>query len=45
VMHYNNRREVFPASLVANTFNFEPAALLEIPSDKAEVREAPKVQF
>lgn len=45
VMHYNNRREVFPASLVANTFNFEPAALLEIPSDKAEMREAPKVQF
>lgn len=45
VMHYNNRREVFPASVVANTFNFEPAALLEIPSDKAEVREAPKVQF
>jgi LemA protein len=45
VMTYNNRREVFPSSLVANTFNFAPAALLEIPADKAAVREAPKVQF
>jgi len=45
VMAYNNRREVFPASIVANAFNFAPAALLDIPADKAEVREAPKVQF
>ena len=45
VMAYNNRREVFPSSLVAGAFNFEPAALLEIPADRAEVREAPKVQF
>ena len=45
VMAYNNRREVFPASIVANSFNFAPAALLDIPADKAEVREAPKVQF
>ncbi len=45
VMAYNNRREVFPSSLVAGTFNFTPAALLDIPADKPEVREAPKVQF
>ncbi len=45
VMTYNNRREVFPASVVANNFNFGPAALLDIPADRAEVREVPKVQF
>lgn len=45
VMAYNNRREVFPSSLLAGSFNFAPAALLDIPADKAEVREAPKVQF
>ena len=45
VMAYNNRREVFPSSIVAGMFNFVPAALLDIPADRAEVREAPKVQF
>ncbi|MGJ4728252.1 LemA family protein [Luteimonas sp. SDU101] len=45
VMAYNNEREVFPSSLVAGMFNFAPAALLDIPADRAEVREAPKVQF
>ncbi|MBJ6983530.1 LemA family protein [Luteimonas sp. MC1750] len=45
VMAYNNRREVFPSSIVAGMFNFDAAALLEIPADRAEVREAPKVQF
>ncbi len=45
VMAYNNRREVFPSSLLAGMFNFVAAALLDIPADKAEVREAPKVQF
>lgn len=45
VMSYNNRREVFPSSLVAGVFNFAPAALLEIPADRPEVRDAPKVQF
>ena len=45
VMAYNNKREVFPSSVVAGMFNFAPAALLDIPADKAEVREAPKVQF
>lgn len=45
VMAYNNKREVFPSNIVAGVFNFAPAALLDIPADKAEVREAPKVQF
>jgi len=46
VMSYNNRREVFPSSVVAGAFNFAPAALLEPPADQAaQVREAPRVQF
>ena len=45
VMAYNNKREVFPSSVLAGAFNFAPAALLDIPADKAQVREAPKVQF
>jgi LemA protein len=45
VMAYNNRREVFPASLIANNFRFLPAALLEIPAEKAQMREAPQVRF
>lgn len=45
VMAYNNRREVFPSNILAGMFNFDAAALLEIPADKAVVREAPKVQF
>ena len=45
VMAYNNKREVFPSSLVAGNFGFKPAALLDIPADRAQVREAPKVQF
>ena len=45
VMAYNNRREIFPSSVVAGMFNFAPAALLDIPADKAHVRDAPKVQF
>jgi LemA protein len=43
VMGYNNRREVFPNSLVANSFNFAAAQPLQI--EKAEMREAPKVSF
>ena len=43
VMSFNNRREVFPSSIVAGMFNFAPAALLEI-EDPAK-REAPKVSF
>jgi LemA protein len=46
VMAYNNRREVFPSSVVAGMFDFAPAALLEIPAEQqAQVRAAPKVQF
>ncbi|OHE85148.1 MAG: hypothetical protein A2579_01380 [Lysobacterales bacterium RIFOXYD1_FULL_69_11] len=45
VMAYNNKREVFPSRLVAGNFGFKPAALLDIPADRAQVREAPKVQF
>jgi LemA protein len=43
VMGYNNRREVFPNSVVANTFGFAAAQSLEI--EKAEMRAAPKVSF
>jgi LemA protein len=46
VMAYNNKREVFPSSVVAGMFQFPQAALLEIPAtDQAQVRAAPKVQF
>jgi LemA protein len=43
VMSYNNHREVFPASMVANMFGFQPAQPLDVA--KPEVREAPKVSF
>ncbi len=46
VMGYNNKREVFPSSVIAGMSGFAPAALLEIPEDRqAAVREAPKVSF
>jgi LemA protein len=43
VMSYNNRRETFPANLVAGMFGFQPAALFEI-EDPGQ-REAPQVKF
>jgi LemA protein len=43
VMNYNNHREVFPASMVANMYGFAPAQQLDI--GKPETREAPKVSF
>jgi LemA protein len=43
VMTYNNKREVFPGSLIAGPFGFQPAAPLEISSPEA--REAPRVTF
>ena len=43
VMGYNNAREVFPNSIVANMFAFTPAQMLEI--DAPEKREAVKVSF
>ena len=45
VMAYNNRREMFPSSVVAGSFDFAAATSLAIPGDRAEMREAPKVQF
>lgn len=45
VMSYNNKREVFPSSIVAGMFNFQPAAFLEITAEDAHKREAPKVSF
>jgi LemA protein len=43
VMGYNNKREVFPNSIIAGMFNFQPAQLLEIESPAK--REVPKVSF
>jgi LemA protein len=43
VMSYNNAREVFPSSIVAGMFNFQPAQPLDVA--KPEAREAPKVSF
>lgn len=43
VMGYNNAREMFPNSVVANMFSFLPAQLLEIES--AEKRAVPVVKF
>lgn len=43
VMGYNNRREMFPGSIVANAFGFQPAEQLQIES--AAKREVPKAAF
>ncbi len=43
VMGYNNRREVFPNTLVAGHFGFQPAELLQLEDPAA--RQAPKVSF
>jgi LemA protein len=43
VMTYNNTREIFPNSIVANMFAFQPAQLLEIESP--EKRAVPVVKF
>jgi LemA protein len=43
VMGYNNRREMFPGSIIANMFAFQPAELLAIESETK--REVPKVSF
>jgi LemA protein len=44
VMSYNNRREVFPSNLVAGSFGFVPAQMLELENPQ-QVRPAPKVSF
>jgi LemA protein len=43
VLNYNNKREVFPAVLLAGAFGFTAAAPLEVAGP--EVRDAPRVQF
>ena len=43
VMTYNNKRETFPANILANMFSFGPAALFE--TDDPEQRQAPQVSF
>ena len=43
VMGYNNKREMFPGSVIAGMFSFMPAQLLEIESPAK--REVPKVSF
>lgn len=44
VADYNTRREQFPASLIAGSYNFQSAQLLES-IETAEERKAPKVSF
>jgi LemA protein len=43
VMDYNNRREMFPSSIIAGMFNFAAAQSFEIKNESE--REAPKVSF
>ncbi len=43
VMSYNTRTEIFPSSIVANSFGFEEREFFEL-EDEAQ-REAPKVDF
>lgn len=43
VMAYNNRREIFPNSIIAGSFSFTPAQMLQLESPEARV--APKVSF
>ncbi|HST26925.1 MAG TPA: LemA family protein [Rudaea sp.] len=43
VMYYNNKREVFPSSIISNMFNFAPATSWEVESPEA--KKAVKVSF
>jgi len=43
VLIYNNAREIFPASLIAGTFQFAAGILFEV--ENASERQAVKVQF
>jgi LemA protein len=43
VLSYNNSREVFPNSVIASWFSFQPAKMLDGPPP--EKREPPKVSF
>lgn len=43
VLSYNNKREVFPNSIIAGMFNFQESSYFEL--SKAEEKEPVKVQF
>ncbi len=43
VMNYNNKREMFPSSIIAGAFNFGEATLFEVKEDKE--RDPVKVSF
>ena len=43
VLFFNNKIQMFPSSIIANTFNFSKRDFFEI--EKAEEREVPKVSF
>ncbi len=43
VMHYNTKRESFPANIIAGMFNFVEASLFEL--EEPEARQAPEVKF
>lgn len=43
VLAYNNRRETFPANIIAGMFSFYPAALFE--TEDPQHREPPRVSF
>jgi len=43
VMGYNNAREMFPNSIIAGWFSFQPAKMLDSPAP--EKREPPRVSF
>jgi len=43
VYFFNNKIQMFPSNIIANTFNFHQEEFFEI--EEAEQREAPKVSF
>jgi LemA protein len=45
VMDYNNRREMFPGSLIAGSFSFPPASPLQLEENEQHKREVPKISF
>ena len=46
VMNYNNKREMFPASVIAGMANFLPATMFEVSDDeREEIKDAVDVKF
>ena len=46
VMSYNNKREMFPSSIIAGMFNFSAASMFEIgAAEREEVASPVKVEF